>query len=117
MYRTMLKAKIHRAVITGADLDYEGSLGIDQDLLDAADILPGEQVHVFNITNGNRLVTYAISRPRGSGDMLLNGAAAHRGKAGDLVIVASFAAVPETEARAHTPRILLMDGQNRVRSG
>ncbi len=117
MYRTMLKAKIHRAVVTGADLNYEGSLGIDQDLLDAADILPGEQVHVFNITNGNRLVTYAISRPRGSGDILLNGAAAHRGKAGDLVIIVAFIAVSDPEARMFKPRILLMDDRNRIRSG
>lgn len=117
MYRTMLKAKIHRAVVTGADLHYEGSLGIDQDLLDAADILPGEQVHVFNITNGSRLVTYAISRPRGSGEMLLNGAAAHHGKAGDLIIVVAFAAISEPEARMFKPRILLMDDHNRIKEG
>lgn len=117
MERIMLRAKIHRAVVTGADLHYEGSLGIDADLLDAADILPGEQVHVFNISNGHRLITYAIEAERGSGTILLNGAAARLGAPGDHIIIATFGALSEAEARTFRPRIVHVDDRNRVRPG
>ena len=90
MNRTILKSKIHRATITGLDLDYEGSITIDEELLEKADILPGEQVHVLNINNGQRFVTYAIAGPRDSGTILLNGPAARLGTAGDKVIVISY---------------------------
>ncbi len=112
----MLKSKIHRARVTGADLHYEGSLGVDADLLAAADILPGEQVHVFNIENGQRLITYAIACERGSGTLMLNGAAARLGAVGDHVIVVAFATVPDAEAPAFRPRIIHVDGENRIRT-
>lgn len=115
MQRIMVKAKIHRAVVTGADLHYEGSLAIDTALLEKADILPGEQVHVFNINNGHRLITYAIPAPRNSGTMLLNGAAARLGAAGDHIIVCTYASMDEDEARAHKPTVVLVDRRNRAR--
>ncbi len=116
MERIMLRAKLHGAALTGADLHYEGSLAVDEELLEAAGILPGEQVHVYNITNGNRLVTYAISGPRGSRTLLLNGAAAHLGAAGDRVIVVTYGAMSDEEARTFTPRVLRMDEKNRILS-
>lgn len=115
MHRFMLKSKIHRATLTGTDLHYEGSITVDQDLLDAADILPGEQVHVLNLNNGSRLVTYAISAPRGSGTMLLNGPAARMGMAGDIVTVLTYCHASEEEARSLKPRVILVDGNNRPR--
>ena len=115
MQRTLLKSKIHRATVTGADLHYEGSLAVDADLLAAADILPGEQVHVFNIQNGARFITYAISAPAGSGTVLLNGAAARLGLPGDQVIIVTFAQADEAEVSAHRPRVVLVDGRNRPR--
>src|SRR5262245_24868502 len=90
MRRTVLKSKIHRATVTATHLDYEGSLTVDADLLDAADILPNEQIHVWNVTNGNRLVTYAIPGERGTGVLQVNGGGAHLVKSGDVVIVATF---------------------------
>ncbi len=114
MLRTMLNAKIHRATITGADLHYEGSLGIDEELLEAAGIVPGEQVHVYNINNGARLVTYAITAPRGSGTMLLNGAAARLGMAGDKIIVVTYVAVDDAACAAHHPSIVHVDDRNRI---
>ena len=111
----MLKSKIHRAVLTGADLHYEGSLAIDAALLEAADILPGEQIHVYNVNTGHRLVTYAISARRNSGTMLLNGAAARLGAVGDHVIVCSYVSMDEEEARAHKARVVLVDARNRAR--
>jgi len=111
----MLKSKIHRATLTGADLHYEGSIAMDRRLLEAADILPGEQVHVLNLNNGARLVTYAIAAPRGSGRMLLNGPAARLGLAGDPVTILAYANVEDAEARRRKPRIVFVDGKNRIR--
>ena len=116
MQRFMLKSKIHRATLTGVQLDYEGSITLDQDLLDQAEILPGEQVHVLNLANGNRLITYAISAPRGSGTVMLNGPAAHKGAIGDRVIILTYCALTDEEAQAtHKPRVILVDENNRPR--
>jgi aspartate 1-decarboxylase len=109
----MLRAKIHRATLTGTDLDYEGSITIDRELLDAADLMPGEQVQVLNLSNGQRFVTYVIEAPAGSGTVLLNGPAARLGAAGDLVIVLSYCAVSEEEARSIRPKVVRVDAQNR----
>ncbi|HMF13500.1 MAG TPA: aspartate 1-decarboxylase [Gemmataceae bacterium] len=114
MRRSMLKSKIHRATVTHANVDYEGSLTLDADLLDAADILPYEEVHVWNVTQGTRFRTYAMVGERGSGVVCVNGAAAHLAKPGDLVIVATFATMEDNEARRHRPRILLVDESNRL---
>ena len=114
MRRSFFKSKIHRATVTHADLDYEGSVSIDEDLLDAAGIWPYEQVHIWNITRGTRLTTYAIQGERGSGVISVNGAAAHLNKPGDLVILATFAELEESEARAHKPTVVLVDGRNRI---
>ena len=114
MYRTLLKSKIHRARVTEADLHYKGSLTIDSDLMDAADILEYEQVEIYDITNGARLSTYAIAGPPGSGTICVNGAAAHLVKPGDLIIIASYAQYSADEIAQHQPRILLVDEQNRV---
>ena len=113
--RIMLRAKLHRLRLTGADPDYEGSIGIDTNLLRAADILENEMVHVWNVSNGERLETYAISAPAGSGEVALNGAAALRGKPGDIIIVAAFAPMDEARARRHTPRIVHVDERNQIR--
>ena len=114
MRRSFFKSKIHRATVTHADLDYEGSISIDEDLMDAAGIWQYEQVHVWNITRGTRLVTYAIRGERGSGVICVNGAAAHQNKPGDLVILATFAEMDEPEARAHHPKVVLVDAKNRI---
>lgn len=111
----MLRSKIHRATLTGTDLEYEGSIAIDKDLLVAADILPGEQVHVLNLNNGERLVTYAIEAPAGSGTMLLNGPAARLGMKGDLVVVIAYGAFGEAEARDYRPIVVKVDERNRVK--
>jgi aspartate 1-decarboxylase len=110
----MLKSKIHRATVTHADIDYEGSLTLDPNLLDAADILPYEEVHVWNVTRGTRFHTYAMVGERGSGIVCVNGAAAHLARPGDLIIVATFAELEEAAAREHVPRIVLVDPGNRV---
>ncbi len=109
----MFRAKIHRATVTQADLDYVGSVTIDQDLLDAADILPNERVDIYNVTNGHRLSTYALSGPRGSGVIGINGAAAHLVQPGDLVIIAAYGNFSEEEARTLTPRVVIVDAHNR----
>jgi aspartate 1-decarboxylase len=109
----MLRSKIHRATLTGTELDYEGSISIDRDLLEAADILPGEQVHVLNLNNGERLITYAIEAPAGSGTVLLNGPAARLGMAGDPVIVLAYCAVSGDESRSIRPKVVRVDGENR----
>nr|WP_157460456.1 MULTISPECIES: aspartate 1-decarboxylase [Deinococcus] len=109
----MFRAKIHRATVTQADLDYVGSVTIDQDLLDAADILVNERVDIYNITNGNRLSTYALSGPRGSGVIGINGAAAHLMRPGDLVIIAAYGNFTEDEARRLEPRVVHVDERNR----
>jgi aspartate 1-decarboxylase len=114
MYRTMFKSKIHRATVTQADLHYVGSITIDADLMDAADLLPGEQVAVVDITNGARLETYVIEGERGTGVIGINGAAAHLVKTGDLVIVISYATMPDAEAKAYVPLVVHVDGANRI---
>jgi aspartate 1-decarboxylase len=114
MYRTMLKSKIHRATVTQADLHYVGSVTIDQDLLDAADLLPGEQVAIVDVTNGARLETYVVPGERGSGVIGINGAAAHLVHPGDLVILISYAQLDDTTARSYEPRIVHVDGENRI---
>ena len=113
MQRTLLKSKIHRARVTDANLNYEGSLQIDSDLMEAADILPYEQIKVYNIYNGARFDTYAIAGPAGQGDICLNGAAARMGAPGDLIIIATYANYSEAEAAKHKPIVVLVDLQNR----
>ena len=115
MKRRLLKSKIHRARVTGADLDYTGSVTVDAGLLEAADILEHEEVRIYNITNGSRLSTYAIPGPAGSGVICINGAAAHLCCVDDLVILASYAEYTEDEVRAHEPAIILVDEQNHIR--
>lgn len=116
MQLTVLKAKLHRAAITAADLDYEGSCAIDSELLERAGILEHEQIHLYNVTNGKRLVTYAISAPAGSRGICANGAAAHYMRAGDRVIICSYAAMPAGEAAGFKPRIVVLDEANEVLS-
>ncbi len=117
MRRSFFKSKIHRATVTHADLDYEGSISIDEELMEAAGIWQYEQIHVWNITRGTRLTTYAIEGERGSGVICVNGAAAHQNEPGDVVILATFAEMDESEARAHRPKVVLVDAQNRIVSG
>jgi len=112
--RVMMKSKIHRATVTQADLDYVGSVAIDVDLLDAADLLVGEQVTIADITNGARLETYVIPAPRGSGIITINGAAAHLVHAGDLVIIMSYAILEDAEARSLEQRVVHVDENNRI---
>ena len=116
MRRTMLKSKIHRATVTAASLDYEGSLTIDADLLDAADVLPNEQIHVWDVTGGARLTTYAIPGERGSGTVQVNGAGAHLIKPGNVVIIATFTELRTKLARKYEPTVVFVDGDNRIRS-
>lgn len=113
MRRTLLKSKIHRATVTDADLDYEGSVTIDGDLMDAANIVQYERVEIYDVTNGARLATYAMRGPAGSGVVCINGAAAHLVRPQDLVIIASYAEYDDSQARAHQPRVVLVDEQNR----
>lgn len=113
--RFMLKSKIHRATLTGTELDYEGSIAIDRDLLEAADMLPGEQVHVLNLSNAQRLITYVIEAASGSGTMLLNGPAARLANPGDMVVVLSYCAVSDEEARSIEPKVVLVDEKNHPR--
>lgn len=112
--RTMLKSKIHRATVTGADVNYEGSITLDPALMEAAGILPYEQVHVLVITNGSRLTTYAIEGDRDSGQVVINGAAAHLVAAGDIVIVLTYTDLPDEEARSHRPTLVYVDEDNRI---
>ncbi len=113
MKLNVFKSKIHRAMVTHADLGYEGSVTIDRDLMDAAEILQYEAVHVWNITRGSRLVTYALEGPRGSGAICVNGAAAHLNQPGDLVILATFAEMTPEEAARHVPTVVRVDHLNR----
>jgi aspartate 1-decarboxylase len=117
MKRTLLKSKIHRARVTDADLHYEGSVTIDSGLMEEADIVEFERVEVYNITNGNRLATYAIPGEPGKGDICLNGAAAHLAKPGDLVIIASYQTVSDKKLRKspYEPKILLVGEDNQVK--
>lgn len=117
MRRTLCKSKIHRAVLTGADVHYEGSVTIDRDLMDAADMVEYERVQVVNVNNGARLETYVIEGPRGSGALQLNGAAARLGVVGDHVIVISYAEYDESEIAGHQPRKVFVDERNRVKRG
>ncbi|RZU50615.1 L-aspartate 1-decarboxylase [Krasilnikovia cinnamomea] len=114
MLRTMLKSKIHRATVTQADLHYVGSVTVDADLLDAADLLPGEQVAIVDVTNGARLETYVIPGERGTGVIGINGAAAHLVHPGDLVILISYGQMDTEAARAYEPRIVHVDAQNKI---
>jgi aspartate 1-decarboxylase len=112
--RTMLKSKIHRATVTEANLDYEGSITIDRDLMDAADILPYEQVHVLDINNGSRLETYVIEGERGSGVICINGAAARLVSEGDKVIIVSYQTVSEADAVNLVPKLVYVNSQNAI---
>ena len=114
MMRVMLKSKIHRATVTQADLDYVGSVAIDVDLMEAADLLEGEQVTIADITNGARLQTYVIPAPRGSRTITINGAAAHLVQAGDLVIIMSYVMLDDAEAKALQPRVVHVDEDNNI---
>jgi aspartate 1-decarboxylase len=114
MVRSVFKSKIHRATVTHADVNYEGSVTIDRTLMDAADIVPWEQVHLWNVTRGTRLETYAIPGAPGSGLLCVNGAAAHLNQPGDLVIVATFAQLGPRELARHKPRVVRVDGRNRI---
>ncbi len=113
MFRTLLKSKIHRVAVTQCELHYEGSCAIDEDLLDAANICENEQIHIWNINNGERFVTYAIKGQRGSGMISVNGSAARRASNGDLVIIASFAQVHEDNVAGHQPQLVFVDDNNR----
>jgi aspartate 1-decarboxylase len=112
--RTMLKSKIHRARVTDANIDYEGSITIDSKLMAAADILPYEQVHVLDINNGNRFTTYAIEGEAGSGAICLNGAAARLGVKGDTVIILTYTQVPDAEAKNYRPKIVHVNAKNAI---
>jgi aspartate 1-decarboxylase len=110
----MLKAKLHRATVTGADLDYEGSIAIDRDLLDASGILPHEQVDVFNINTGGRFTTYAIAAARGSRDVAVNGAAARLAQKGDKIIIVAYCQIPAEEARNYHPTVVVLSEGNAI---
>jgi aspartate 1-decarboxylase len=114
MMRFMFKSKIHRATVTATDKDYEGSITVDADLLESADILPYEQVHVWDITRGTRILTYAIAGESGSGVVCVNGAGAHLVGVGDLVIIASFTELDDADAKKHRPKIVPVDERNRI---
>jgi len=114
VFRNLLKSKIHRATVTDADLHYEGSVSVDLNLLEAADILPNEHVHIWDVTNGNRFETYALAAPRGSATVCINGAAAHLAKKGDIVIITSFVALAEENLAGHQPKVVLVDARNQI---
>jgi aspartate 1-decarboxylase len=114
MVRTMLKSKIHRARVTGACIDYEGSITIDVDLMEAADFLEYEQVHIYNVSNGERFITYVIPGESGSGDMCLNGAAARKVAVNDLIIVCTYVQMEDAECRGHKSKNIHVDAQNRI---
>ena len=114
MLRTMMKSKIHRATVTQADLHYVGSVTVDEDLLDAADLLPGELVHIVDVTNGARLETYTIAGERGSGVVGINGAAAHLVHPGDIVILIAYGQLETAQARVLQPRVVFVDGRNAI---
>jgi aspartate 1-decarboxylase len=114
MLRTMLKSKIHRATVTVADLDYVGSVTVDEDLMDAADLLPGEQVAIVDVTNGARLETYVIAGERGSGVLGINGAAAHLVHPGDIVILIAYGLMDRAEATSYRPRVIFVDDRNSI---
>ncbi len=113
---TMLKSKLHRARVTSADPDYEGSCAIDRALMEAAGILPFEQLHVYNVSNGERFTTYAIAAPKDTGTIGMNGAAARKAAVGDIVILCTYAAMPAAEAAAFEPILVYLDDRNRIRA-
>ena len=114
MLRQMLTGKIHRATVTGTHLEYEGSIAIDRKLIEAAGFLPGELVHILNVTNGSRIETYVIEAKAGSGIISLTGAAARRGQTGDLIIILTYAMCDDEEARRIKPRVVAVDKRNRI---
>lgn len=116
MQRILLKSKIHRATVTEANLHYEGSVTIDQRLMELADILPHEQVHIYDVNNGHRLITYAIPGERDSGTICINGAAAHLVHPGELIIICAYASYEPQEVMAHEPRVVHVDARNRPHS-
>jgi aspartate 1-decarboxylase len=116
MMLNMFKSKIHRATVTQADLDYEGSVSIDEELLELSNILPHESVHIWNVTRGTRLTTYALKAKRGGREICINGAAAHLMKPGDTVIIATFCQMDSKAAQEHEPTVLLVDEQNNPKS-
>ena len=115
MQRVMLRAKLHRVTVTEADLEYEGSCGIDEDLLDAADMREFERIELYNINNGERFSTYIIKAARGSGAISLNGAAARKAHVGDHLIICTYGPVDNAESKTHTPKIVLVDEQNQIK--
>ena len=115
MLRTVLKSKIHQAIVTEANLQYEGSITIDSDLLNAADLLPWEKVHIVNLNNGSRIETYCIPGKAGGGTICMNGAAARWAQVGDVVIILSYGHVDDLEARTIKPRIVFVDKSNKIR--
>ena len=117
MQRTMLKSKIHRATVSDADLHYQGSVKVDPLLMAAADLLPHERVEIYNVTNGERFATYALSGRPGAGEIIINGAAAHKARRGDLVILATYATYDEQAARTHQPDLVFVDDANRILPG
>lgn len=114
MQRILLKSKIHRATVTDAQLHYEGSVTIDHDLMVAANIVEYEQVHIYNVTNGNRLITYAIRGPAGTGTICINGAGAHLVSPGHLIIICAYAQFDENDLSNHPPRVIHVDSQNQM---
>jgi len=114
MQRTMLRSKLHRVTVTHAELNYEGSCAIDDDLLEAADILPFQQIDIYNVTNGERFSTYAIRAERGSGIISVNGAAARKAAPGDLLIIAAYTIFDEVELLAFEPTLVFVDAANRI---
>ena len=116
MQRVLLKSKIHRVTVTDAELDYEGSLTLDRDLMDAADLFPYEEVHIFNLTNGHRFSTYVIEGARGSKTVCVNGAAAHLAQKGDCLIITDFAVSDEEQSANHSPRLVYVDETNGITS-
>jgi aspartate 1-decarboxylase len=116
LYRKLLRAKLHSATVTGADLHYEGSIAIDTDLLQAVGIAPYESVNVWNVSNGERFETYAIPSPAGSGEIMINGAAARRAQVGDRVIIAGWGWFTDEEIAAHHPVVVLLDSENRPKN-
>ena len=115
MQRVMLRSKIHRVAVTQCDLTYEGSCGIDMDLLEAADIIPFEKIELYNVNNGQRFSTYAIAGARGTGEISLNGAAARRAHLGDLLIICTYAPMTEEEAKTYAPKIVFVDENNKFK--
>ena len=115
MRRTLLKSKIQKAVVTEANLDYEGSLGLDESLIKAADMIPYEKVHVYNVTNGERFSTYLIKEAENSGKVVIYGAAAHKAGRGDELIIVSFVQLDEDEIEFFMPKVIILDGKNKIK--